>query len=1038
MKRSITLIFFVCCLFSFPLLSFAQDLTVIGKVTDKADGKPLPGVTVMIQGTTKGTLTNASGSFTISAPSGAKLVFSMLGMVSQTLDAASTLNVTMENDETSLGEVVVVGYGTQKKSVVTGAISSVKAADLENMPVTRIEQALQGRTAGLTITTASGQPGAGATLRIRGTTTIGNSDALYIVDGVQVDGGIDYLNQSDIESIEVLKDAASASIYGARGGNGVVIVTTKKGKDTGGKLRVNYNGFYGTQAPDHKLDLLNATQYAILYNEAAVAGSKAADPLTAIRFPNPQSLGDGTDWQSEVFNNSAMWHNQELSFQGGTAKSTYFSSFGYLDQEGIVASKNSRYKRFTARFNSSHKITDAITFGNNIGYTRINNVGVATNDEYGSPLVRAINMDPITPAVERDPAKFNAAPYTTFPVVRNSEGFPYGISPYAQSEILNPLAALAVAQGNSWSDKIVGNVFLEVAPIEGLKLRSSGGVDLAFWGDQNFRPVYYLSPTTESKLNAYTRNSNRGLFWNIENTATYTKSIAGHNFQVLAGMSAQKSRGETQGGVKEGLPVNSLSEASLQFPVARTNTDFYGGEYLSTLSSLFGRLTYDYKEKYLLTGVVRRDGSSRFGSNNKYGYFPSASVGWVASKEDFFPENNVVSFLKLRASYGITGNDRIGDFRYLPTVSGGRNFSLGTGVSPVLVNGVSPNALANPDLRWEETAASNIGLDATLFNTLSFTAEVFNKKTTDMLLDVQVPLYVGNNGPVGNVATLTNKGIEFELGYTRNFGEVNFRVNGNATFIKNNIEFLGDDKEFLNGARITPQQLEITRTAVGQAIGSFYGYRSEGIFQNAAEIANYKNAGGTPIQPNAKPGDIRFADLNGDGNISDADREFLGDPTPDMSYGLTVSAAWRGFDILVFGQGVAGNQIFNALRRFDLPSSNFTTAALGRWTGEGSTNSFPRLTTDDSNQNFSRVSKMFIEKGDYFRIKTLQVGYTLPNVLSKKAGLDKVRFYLMSNNLLTFTKYSGYDPEIGGGSYGIDRGYYPQARTYFFGLNLGF
>ena len=307
-----------------------------------------------------------------------------------------------------------------------------------------------------------------------------------------------------------------------------------------------------------------------------------------------------------------------------------------------------------------------------------------------------------------------------------------------------------------------------------------------------------------------------------------------------------------------------------------------------------------------------------------------------------------------------------------------------------------------------------------------------------MLLDVQVPLYVGNNGPVGNIATLTNKGVEFELGYTRNFGEVNFKINGNAAFIKNNIEFLGDDKEFLNGARITPQQLEITRTAVGHAIGSFFGYRSEGLFQNAAEVANYKSAAGTPIQPNAKPGDIRFADLNGDGSISDADREFLGDPTPDVSYGLTVSAAWKGFDVLVFGQGVAGNQIFNALRRFDLPSSNFTTAGLGRWTGEGSTNSFPRLTTDDGNQNFSRVSKMFIENGDYFRIKTMQIGYTLSNNISKKVGLDKVRFYIMSNNLLTFTKYSGYDPEIGGGSYGIDRGYYPQARTYLFGLNLGF
>jgi TonB-linked SusC/RagA family outer membrane protein len=1039
MKRSITLIFFVCCLLISPFASMAQEVTVTGKVTEKANGQPLPGVTVTIQGTSKATSTDAAGRYAITAAPGAKLEFRQLGMKSQIITVSgTTLDVSLTGDETSLNEIVVIGYGTQKKSVVTGAISSVKASDLENMPVTRIEQSLQGRTAGLTITGASGQPGSGATLRIRGTTTIGNSDALFIVDGVQVDGGIDYLSQSDIESIEVLKDAASASIYGARGGNGVVLVTTKKGKDTDGKIRVNYNGFVGSQAPDHKLKLLNAAQYATLYNEAAVAGSKAANPATAIRFPDPAALGEGTDWQSEVFNNSALWHNQELSFQGGSAKSTYFSSLGYFDQEGIVASKNSRYKRFTARFNSQHKITDAITFGNNIGYTRINSIGVATNDEYGSPLVRAINMDPITPAVERDPAKFNAPPYSNFPVVRNSEGFPYGISPYAQSEILNPLGALAVAQGDNWSDKVVANLFLEVEPLKGLKLRSSGGVDLAFWGDQSFRPVFYLSPTTESKLNAYTRNMNRGLFWTQENTATYSGTIADHHFQILAGMSAQKNKGENLGGLKEGIPVNNLKDASLQFPVARLDNNFYGGEYLSTLSSLFGRVTYDFKEKYLFTGVIRRDGSSRFGPNNKYGYFPSISLGWVASKEAFFPENKVISLLKFRGSYGVTGNDRIGDFRYLSTVSGGRNYSVGTGLLPVLVNGVSPNALSNPDLKWEETTSTNIGLDAVLFNTLTFTADVFTKKTTDMLLDVRVPLYVGNNGPIGNIATLTNKGIEFELGYSKTIGEVSFKANANATFIKNRIDFLGEDKEFLSGARITPQQLELTRTAVGHAIGSFYGYRSEGLFQNTSDVANYKNAAGNPIQPDAKPGDIRFADLNGDGKINDADREFIGDPTPDFSYGLTLSAAWRGLDFLIFGQGVAGNQIFNGLRRFDLPSSNYTTEALGRWTGEGSSNSFPRLTTDDANQNFGRVSKMFIENGDYFRIKTVQLGYTIPKLMSKKAGLDKVRIYAMANNLLTLTRYNGYDPEIGGGSFGIDRGYYPQARTFFIGLNLGF
>ncbi len=1007
--------------------------TISGRITNEA-GEPLLGASVGLKGTTTGTITDMDGKFTLPVPDeGGTLVISYVGHQTKEVlvsPGQTTLNVTLQLNANALEEVVVVGYGVQKKSVVTGAISSVSASDLENMPVFRVEQSLQGRTSGLTITTSSGQPGAAATVRVRGTTTINNSDPLYIVDGVQVTGGIDYLNQADIESIEVLKDAASAAIYGARAANGVVIVSTRKGKS--GQMAVNYNGFVGTQAPWRKLDLLDAREYATLYNEASVAGGGP------IRFQNPDALGEGTDWQSAVFSDNAPIQNHELSVSGGSEKSTYFASFGYLNQEGIVAPDKSKYERFTVRLNSSHKITKAITFGNNLGYTRTASNGIEPNSEWGSPLNRAINMDPLTPVIETDPARLNASPFTDQPVVRDAMGRPYGISQYVFSEILNPVAALAVLQNKGWSDKIVGNVFAEVEPLNGLKLRSSMGVDLAFWGGENFDPVYYLSGTFNNTLNDYSRNANRGMFWLLENTASYTRVIGRHNITALAGTSAQRNYGEMQGGLKSGIPATNLEEASLAFPVANENQLFYGSEYQETLASLFGRVTYNYDEKYLFTGIVRRDGSSRFGSNNKYGVFPSVSVGWVASREGFFPENNVVNFLKIRGSYGVNGNNQIGDFRYLPTVSGGRNYTMGYGPDAQLVNGVSPNALSNPDLRWEETSQANIGFDANLFQDFNLTFDYYNKKTSGMLLDIAIPWYAGNNGPVGNIADMENRGYELEIGYGKTVGDFTFDISSNVSYLKNEVTFLGEDKEFLNGQVFGPSGEVFTRTEVGKPVGFFYGFKNNGLFQNEEEVASYVNSEGNLLQPNAKPGDFRRVDTNNDGIIDNDDRTMIGNPTPDWTYGFTTSVKWKNFDIMVFGQGIAGNDVFKAIRRYDLQGANWTTAALGRWTGEGSTNSFPRLSLNDPNQNFSRSSDFYVEDGSYFRIKVLQLGCSLPQAISSKAGLNKVRFYVTGNNILTFTNYTGFDPEIGGGSFGVDRGIYPQARSYMVGVNLGF
>ncbi|MFN4316355.1 MAG: SusC/RagA family TonB-linked outer membrane protein [Chitinophagaceae bacterium] len=1003
---------------------------VTGKVINDR-GEPLQGVNVVEMGTTNGTTTNAEGSFVLSVASGsAKLSISYIGYLTQEVEVAdrSVLNIQLLAENKNMEEVIVVGYGTQKKRNVTGAISSVKATDLENMPVFRVEQSMQGRVSGLTITSASGQPGEGSTVRVRGTTTIGNSDPLYVVDGVPVNGGIDYLNQADIASIDVLKDAASAAIYGTQGANGVILITTKKGR--AGAVKVNYNGFVGTQAPWRKLDLLNATEYATLMNEAYMA---AGQP---IRFADPSSYGKGTDWQAAVFNNNALIQNHEISLSGGSEKSTYFGSFGYLNQDGIVATSNSNYKRFTARFNSTHKIGRIASFGTNIGYTRTKSQGVGTNGEWGTPLNRAINLDPLTPVVVTDPNVANQAPYTNSPyVVRDANGNPYGISTIVTSEILNPIAALKVGQGNGWSDKLVANGFLEIEPIAGLKFRSNIGTDLAFWGDESFQPLYYLNSINQNvDLNGYTRNSNRGMYWIFENLLTYTRQFGDHNVSLMGGTSAQKNYGEQQGGTKRGIPVDNLKDASLSFSVPQDNQFFWGSEYQNALSSIFGRLTYDFDGKYLLNATVRRDGSSRFGSNNKYGVFPSVSAGWVISRENFFPVTDKVSFLKLRGSYGVNGNDRIGDFRFVSTVGGGRNYTI----NGQLITGFSPNAIANPDLKWESTSQLNFGLDAIVFKRLNVTLDWYSKKTYDMLLGIDVPGYVGNNGPIGNIADMENRGIELELGYNGRVGELTYSVSANVSHLRNRVTYLGDDKEFLGGQTFGPQGVEITRTMIGYPIGSFFGFKTDGLFQNWGEVNNYKNHNGDMLQPNAAPGDIRYVDINDDGVINNDDRGIIGDPTPDWSFGFTVGAAWKGFDMTLFGQGVAGNDVFQAIRRFDLPTANYTKEALGRWTGQGSSNYFPRVVLNDPNQNFSRSSDFFLKPGDYFRIKTLQIGYTFSNKALEKAGISKLRLYVMSNNLATFTRYSGFDPEIGGGSYGVDRGIYPQARSFMVGVNLGF
>lgn len=1047
MRGRFTLVFFMFCFLVFPMALLAQDIPVTGKVTEQ-NGDPLPGVTVKLDGTTKAASTDANGVFSIQAPVGGKLTISLIGMAPQTVTvpAGGRINIALKTDSKDLTEVVVVGYGTQKKALVTGSISSVKAKDLESMPINRVEQALQGRTSGLTIASGNGQPGSASTVRVRGFTSFassGNNDPLWVVDGVIVDnGGIGYLNQSDIESIEVLKDAASQAIYGARAANGVIIISTKKGKE--GRLSINYNGFYGTQAPAKKLKLLNATEYATIRNEAYTNSYNAAtDGTFTLPYANPSSYGEGTDWQSVVFNDDARRQTHEFSVSGGTDKSTFYTSFGYIDQQGIVATPISNFNRANIRINSTFKPAKWISFGENLGYSHSVNSSLGnTNSEFGGPLSSAIHLDPITPVIQTDPTALGKSPYTIANIIRDpATGFPYGISGPVGQEMSNPLAYIQTRLGNyGWDHNIVGNAFLEIEPIKDLKFRSSLGTKVAFYGSESYTPLFWLSPSnTNTKANFY-REMNMTLNYNWENTISYSKSFGKHHAYAIFGQGYYMDNNNRGLNVRfNNVIAQDFYQGNLNYKPATADIQGDGSDAtLHVVNSLFTRVTYDYDEKYLFTGIIRRDGSSRFGTNNRFGYFPSASVGWVPSKEGFWKENKIVNFLKLRGSYGITGNDAIGDFSYVSLVNSGRNYTFGTTDASTI--GWSPAALSNPDLKWEETHQTDIGLDATLFKDITISASYFKKKTIGVLQTPSIPLYLGAaGGAAENVGDMQNTGIEFEVGYKKKIGELSLGVNANISTLKNKVTKLLPGREFIEDNAQSFQGMgNFTRTGLGRSFNEFYGYEAIGIFQSQAEVNAYKGPGGTVLQPSAKPGDVKFANLDGNETINASDRTYLGSPLPKYTYGITINLAYKNFDFVAFGNGVGGNMIFQGLRRLDVTYGNWQKSILDRWTPSNTATDIPRVADKDLNGNYTKFSKNYLEKGDYFRLKTLQIGYNLPLNVTKKIGAQKVRVYLMSENLWTITKYTGYDPEIGGTVLGVDRGIYPQARSFMVGLNVGF
>jgi len=1013
-----------------------QQRSVRGNVTDN-EGNPLPGVTISVKGTTRGTTTDLNGNYILeNIDSQTTLVATFIGYRSQeiVIGDRSQVNISLEQALYDIDEVVVVGYGVQKKSVVTGAISGTNAKEIQNQPVYRVDQALQGRVSGVTFAATSGQPGTSTTVRVRGTTSINNSDPLYVVDGIPLTGNIEYLNQNDIESIEVLKDAASAAIYGARAAAGVILVTTKKGSL--GAARISYNGYYGLQGPARKLDMLNATEYATLYNE--MLDNSGKEPL----FEDPEAFGEGTDWQEAIFSYSSVIQNHDVNISGGTDKLNYYSSFGYFGNEGIVTPEVSYFKRYNFRLNTDYKLKDWLTFGEKLSYSYSQRNAIEDNNNASGVLMNALHIDPITPVIETDPAKLNSPPYTTGQCLQDENGNYYSFPYY--STRTNPLIWAYYQTNLPISHNVNGNFYVELNPIKNLTLRSSVGIGGIFSTGESYTSAVYMNPSTYYLTDAYTVSFLSSYFWNLENTVSYNLRSGKHNFVFLAGTGNYVDNISQYVALQyQDLPVDNFEDASLNWPVTDTDKKASGAEgNVHKLNSLYGRLIYDYDEKYLFTGIIRRDGSSRFGTNNKFGIFPSVSAGWVVSREAFWNQNKIVNFLKIRASYGETGSDNIGDFKYVSVMQGNRNYTIGD----QLFIGYAPEAIANPDLKWETTTQLNIGFDATFLEDLRLTFDWFDKRTSDMLMTVQVPSYAGAGNPTGNVASMKNTGIEAELGYRKTIGKFAIDLSGNASYIKNEVTDIGENEFVKGGLNVYQTSYEITRISVGLPFNYFYGFEHDGIFQNEEEVASYVNTEGQMILPDARPGDFKWKDLSGDGSITEADRKYLGNSLPDWTYGMNISASWNNFDLSMFGQGAHGNLIFDHIRYGDQPTDNWTSPVLDRWHGEGTGNSVPIMKESDPNENFLKPSQYQLFSGSYFRLKNAQIGYSLPEALLSKIRIEKLRFYVSASNLFTITKYPGYDPEIGsqktiyGGdvAMGVDRGVYPQARGYMIGLNITF
>ena len=1062
---------FLFLLLSFVMMSataLAQKHTYTGTVVDDQN-EPVIGASVVQKGTSVGTVTDFDGNFSLSADEGSTLVISYIGMVTQEVKAGNNLRIVLKTDDKLLDEVVVIGYGVQKKSVVTASIAKVSADDLEGKTRLRADDALKGLAAGVNVTSASGQPGAKSMIRVRGVGTINNTEPLYIIDGMPTDqDGMESVNPNDIESIEVLKDAASGAVYGARAANGVILITTKKGKL--GKPQINYNFSYGWQSAWKKRDVTSATDYAILMNEKYINGGQTplyADPYNLVDANGNAIKGFGTNWQDLLFNDNAPIVQHDVSVSGATEKVNYYLSLGYFTQDGIVGGNygQSNYDRLTIRSNNQINLIDATKERNflnkldltaNLSYMRVHNKGIDANSTWGSPLGSALYLAPTLPVVlTGDIAQEQIDRFSAYELYTDGNGNPYTIPNFLGSyqEQNNPIAMMQGNPTKNWSHKFMPKFTLDLQLWDELRYHFTWNAELSFWGNEAAGlQKYYLSGNNNADHTWASSYKGDNSSWDIENTITYDKTFGKHTIGVLLGQSALKFKGSDLSGSHWNL-VN-LSKPYLNYTTGgdyETTLDedgnitgvkslvgVGGGPYVEhRLSSLFARISYNYDERYMFQATIRRDGSSRFGANKKYGTFPSFSLGWNVMNEKFMEKTrNWLTNFKVRFSWGQNGNENIPDFRYTVLTETGGTSNYYFGRQATMIYGCKAAGLGNQDLKWEASEQTDFGIDLGFFNNaLTFTVDYFIKTTKDMLIQLPIPSYVGEAKPWGNAGDMKNKGIDFELGYKWRIADAQFAVKANASYLKNTLNNLGNDTGFLNYG-ISQFSDGGTRAENGQPFPFFYGYKTAGVFQNMAEVNAYTNADGGLIQPEAQPGDLKFVDVNKDGQITSDDRTNIGKPTPDWTFGFNFSAQWKGFDFNAFFQGVSGADVFDATYRQDIASANYPTWVLSRWTGEGTSNRVPILKMGDS-KNWV-ISDLYVQDASYLRLKNISLGYTLPRYITQKVGVDRFRIFVRGENIITWTKYWGFDPEIGTSStsMGVDYGVYPQARTWTVGFNI--
>ncbi|HOO83760.1 MAG TPA: TonB-dependent receptor [Prolixibacteraceae bacterium] len=1039
---------FIYLLFTLLLLpaAYAQKRTISGTVKD-ATGETLVGVNIVIKGSSVGTATDIDGNYTLEVSNNNDvLVANYIGYIPSeiTIGNQTLINFVLEKDIQDLDEVVVVGYGVQKKKLVTGATTQLKNEDFVKNNVVQLESAMQGLTPGMLIVKQSGQPGSDFNITIRGLSSINGNSPLVLIDGVP--GSFSMVNPSDVESVDVLKDAASAAIYGSRAANGVVLITTKKG--TKGEPVISYDAYYGVSNIYKTVDVLNARQYAEIMNEA----SFNSKPSRALPFTDEyiESLGEGTNWQQEALNENAPSQSHYLGINGGNDMSTYSISFSYASEEGIFDyDGKSKYQKLGFRINSEHQLKPYLKIGENLTYSHRERRAMGTGNIYNNFIHDLLQSNPLFDAYDEG----------------SYDGF--GRSNFYDEQI-NPVASMHYNfNGTNKTDDLIGNVYAEVEIAKGLKFRSDFGGTLNFGYNYSHRDTFTLTPYTYSSIPSYSQGMSRNFYYNFDNVLSYQTTIDKHSIEGIIGMNAQDGRYFNVNGSREGY----LSNVAPVINNVTTNIDttYIYGDYGEGDSrfSYFARASYNYNEKYMATVSIRRDGSSRFGRDKRYGYFPSASAGWVITQEDFMKDVAGLNFLKIRASWGQNGKEPADQFVYMARVGSENRYYTFGGEREV---GVSPIIFANPTLKWEASTQANIGFDSRFMEWFRFTFDIYKKESKDWIMQTPVPGISGIDGisssnPYINGGNVVNSGIELELGYQKSFGEFSIDMAANFAYNKNMVTEVPDSIIMGSASVLYNGSDEFYRVQEGMPMGFFWGYVTDGIFQTQEDIDNHVGPDGVKkLQATAKPGDVKRLDLNNDGLMNDKDKTMIGDPNPDYIYGFRLNMAYKGFDLSMNVQGQGGNQIVQSYRSQERFFNNYTTEILDRWqwtdannnnvvdAGEGNGNRIPRVTlNDESNQNWRKFSDLYIHDGDFVKIKSVNLGYNFKTSVFKNTPIKQFRVYVAASNLLTITKYNGLDPEIGYGSYydsegklrdayasGIDVGFYPSPRTYLIGVNVKF